>query len=830
MSKMTINWVPSRSFFLGSIGVTTLVTTGLVYGSVAVKTQDSAVILALIFVTLSMALNLTTLFYTGFTHAVKRGAVPILKDPRSMLASIGATQGIAATLGIMGRLSAAELALVTTLLQIWGTYLFFQLSLEAYMITKRDLKFLPHATAGAVGLVAVICVTLRHWFSPTTSLNVNLFWQSSVTAVGLFGTLAYISWSRGLRLSATSLRQSLLLRLSGKTSGGSRKGLYLSFVLSWCVSAALWLSCNIISTALHSDAPIWLITGISTFFIPALYLSWSELREQSSQQAELVVSSRLAGDTALLFLRRNLKQDRAWAAAVGVRTTVFTIDHDPENQIALSLPATLNQIRSEEISRCVNEVLNKRLMHHRSYSQRIFGALDPEHSPRPCIDLLKLFACLYLDAGPLIERRINGLTALLPIVNPGLARVMKPEQLATIMKRNQWFFHFDYHWVDQHMINTPGSTRYGVHLDPLSADVRQAMFEYLRKANGMGNFLWLGKEAQERLLQEAPMLAPIIEPLTLKAANEQEFLIFVMRFENLIPRLQRYFDLDQTRVVLMDFEPSHESAKLINIFKLQAANAQTAAAMIHLVDSLASYPWRGFKEKDQALKIIVLAHQYASQVVATCEKEGTTLPADALKLQQCIQISVEKIGYPAQILHHAQLQKIALRDIQTLVESAKNAFESRFDESWVLLSSLDFRRYSVQERALVLSLLDDQESMQRVLNRSEVQSKYIYASVNLAKAELNLGRNLIDTDKMFSKIIINLCAKNPTAETLTVLLDSMTFIAQLIGKDVALTTAAKNALEASIRPFESSRADYASALWGRWNELRQRQRTLPKAS
>ena len=376
MTKTAINWVPSRSFFLGSIGVTTLVTTGLVYGSVAVKTQDSAVILALVFVTLSIALNLTTLFYTGFTHAVKRGAVPILKDPRSMLASIGATQGIAATLGIMGRLSSAELVLATTILQIWGTYLFFQLSTESYMITKRDLRYLPHAGAGAVGLVAVICLTLRHWFSPTSSLNVNLFWQSFVTAVGLFGTLGYISWSRGRRLSMTSIRQSMLLRLSGDVSGASRRDLYICFTISWFASAMLWITCNLLSAHLHSDAPIWLITGISTFFVPALYMSWSELREQSSQQAELVVSARLAGDPALRFLRRNLKQDRAWAAAVGVRTTVFTIDHDPDGQIALSLPATLNQIRSEEISRCVNEVLSKRIMHHHSYGQRIFGALD----------------------------------------------------------------------------------------------------------------------------------------------------------------------------------------------------------------------------------------------------------------------------------------------------------------------------------------------------------------------------------------------------------------------------------------------------------------------
>ena len=45
------------------------------------------------------------------------------------------------------------------------------------------------------------------------------------------------------------------------------------------------------------------------------------------------------------------------------------------------------------------------------------GAIDPEPAVRPCIDALKMFACLYLDAGPLVERRIKGLVSLLPIVD-----------------------------------------------------------------------------------------------------------------------------------------------------------------------------------------------------------------------------------------------------------------------------------------------------------------------------------------------------------------------------------------------------------------------------
>ncbi len=826
-SKKSLNhWLPSRSFFLASIGVTTFLTLGIVFGSVSPSSVKGPFFFGLTFVALSIAFNLTTLFYAGFTHTMRRGSVSILKDPRSMLASIGTTQGIAAVLSIMGRISTSELVLISTLFQVWGTYLFFQIAADAYLVNRREIRYASTLYTSAVALFALGCFTLRNWFSPTVSLNANLLWQASITGLGLVGTLLWLACRPSLRLSSQSIKESIQLRISGRVHGVTRQSLLTTAGLSWFAATMVWILSNLLRYQFDSDIPIWLATGVAGLFFPALYLSWSELREQAANHAELVVSSRLAGDSALRFLRRNQGDGRAWAAAVGVRTTVFTIDHDPDNQIAASLPATLNQIRCEEISRCINEVLNQKMMHHHASGQRVFGAMDPEYSDRPCVDLLKLFACLYLDAGPLIERRINGLVALLPIVNPGLARVLKPDLLASMLKRNQWFFHFDYHWVDQHMINTPGSTRYGVHLDPLSADMRQNMVDHLRKANGMGNFLWLGKDAHERLLQEAPMLAPIIEPLTLRYGNDHDSLVFIMKFENLIPRLQRYFDLDFTRNILMDFEPSHESAKLINIFKLQASRATDCGGMLNLVDSLASYPWRGFKEKDQALKIIVLAHQFASQAIATCETEGSVLNKDILKLQSQIQKAVEQIGYPAQILHHAQLQKIALRDIQKLVEAARNPVDTRFEESWVLLSSFDFKRYSAKERDLVMALMQDHIAIAKLLEQKEIHGKFIYAMVNLIKIDGELTRNGIDLNTIFSQLVTAICCKSPSAETLTILLDTMTFISQLSSKEIVMTTAAKQALEAVVQPYENSRSIYASSAWARWSEFRQKSRNV----
>ena len=105
-------------------------------------------------------------------------------------------------------------------------------------------------------------------------------------------------------------------------------------------------------------------------------------------------------------------------ATVGLKTTSFTIDHDPESQVTQSIPATLLRIRNDEITNMVNQITQRQTLYLNNVGQKIIGTFDPEQSARPCVDALNLFATLYLDAGPIIERRISGLVSLLPIVNP----------------------------------------------------------------------------------------------------------------------------------------------------------------------------------------------------------------------------------------------------------------------------------------------------------------------------------------------------------------------------------------------------------------------------
>ena len=164
------------------------------------------------------------------------------------------------------------------------------------------------------------------------------------------------------------------------------------------------------------------LEAVSLGWIGCLYASFSNVTSLTYEQQQNQMTAKLATFSARRFLRRHADDRQHWAAIVGLKTTNYVIDHDAESKLYAALPTSILQIRSEEIQRCVNDVLGPLNLHNQASSHRVAGAIDPEKSIRPCIDTLKMFACIYLDGGPLVERRFKGLVSLLPIIDPDLAR------------------------------------------------------------------------------------------------------------------------------------------------------------------------------------------------------------------------------------------------------------------------------------------------------------------------------------------------------------------------------------------------------------------------
>jgi hypothetical protein len=674
--------------------------------------------------------------------------------------------------------------------------------------------------AAIMGAFAAITFPLRNWFPVSEILAKSLVWQSFTLIVGLLAIQVYSKRTKEIKHEARPASNPRNETTKHRMSADNTRLLATGVaVLVAAINGILGLAGELL---LHNSSSLLdyrMIVGCSPLFIPGLLLAWRNLRNHINTNRELVISSKLAGASAVNLLKKSLQDSSSWATSIGMRTSVFTIDHDPNSEVAHAIPASLIQIRNEEIQRCLTDILGSRLLHQHSAGQKIFGAVDAERSTRPCCDTLNLFACLYLDAGPLIERRLNGLSTLLPIINPGLSKILSTNVISEILKRNQWFFHLDFNWVDQQLINTQSSTRYGVQIDPVSSESRAAMMGHLRRAQGLGSYIWMGSDAHEKIIQEAPMLASIVEPITIAQSDSSDLLLFIVKFENLIPRLQRYFDLDDTRRILMDFEPSAESSKLINIFEVQSGQATTPEAMINLVDSIASYPWRGFKEKDQALKIVVIAHHYAAKFIEKCDSTGSSIPRVIIKLRDAIQVSVEKIGYPSQILHIAQMKKIARRDLKRLLESVVATSHSHFEESWTILSALDFKRYSDSDKNIIFNLFNDHVRLSTILSNKDVHGKIVDTLINLLKSNVGLNQDTDLAKSLIQSVSTSLAHKEASAETLTLLLDGVYYLSLVSGCNYSAVLTANGALAERVSTLNNGKTPYAQSLWNRWQEL-----------
>jgi len=764
----------------------------------------------------------TSAIINAFTWAMRPSAM-------RMAATIGGA-ALAMTAGVEASYGVAQLPV----LFYFGTSLIGQVAYTycaAFVLTKlvrldgRWASLPPVLAASAVAAFGIFGFIGQSWVSlDAVTIHLALARDVALFLVPLtqLGAMAY---SRPLKLDPKNARASIILRLP-LDSDRSVWLVALAFGLTG-LTASFVLDASLRFLGFFSGASGRVLATLSVFslgWLGLLALGIGELLTFASERRHGSVTAKLATTPAKRFLKRHLNEQQAWAATVGLKTTNFLVDHDPGGRLQAELPASIMQIRAEEIQRCVGEVLGALFLHSNVVGHRIFGAVDPETSVRPCIDTLKMFACLYLDAGPLVERRITGLTALLPIVDPGLGHILKPDRVATLIRRSLWFFHFDFGWIDQHLIHTPRATRYDVRMATLSSRIRHSMLDYLGKTGGVGNFVWIGPEARDRLLQEAPAMRHVIEACPVPSGDgEDELLLFIIKFEQLIPRLQRYFDLDSMRKALLDFEPSPESLRMQNLIGLQIARAQTPEEILDVLAQIASVPWRGFREKDNALQLVLAAHTALSQQVAPGESLSEARGQKFQILQTRILDAVKAVGYPSQILHHAQVNKIALRDIETLKDVAFDAEHPRFEEAWLLMAATDYQRYKPEQRYELLQVLTKASTTAKVASSRLVQAKAVDAFACIGRAsdagdasQLRAAASKLGDWFASAKVDLDICC---------LLLDAQQFIIEHLSLNDILSDETIRRLD---QHFQAAATELGPnhpkivAVMSRWQELRSR--------
>jgi len=138
--------------------------------------------------------------------------------------------------------------------------------------------------------------------------------------------------------------------------------------------------------------------------------------------------------------------------------------------------------------------------------------------------------------------------------------------------------------------------------------------------------------------------------------------------------------LDSRRKLLTDFEPSEESLRLVSFLKQRMPLIAGEIEVRHMVKAIKSYEWRGFKEKDLAMGLLMEAWRRMDQ---TQDFDLTTKK----DLSEFVLEVVLEIGYPSQHLHLAQFEKNLFRSFATLTAAALDSKHLQFTEAWTVLSS-----------------------------------------------------------------------------------------------------------------------------------------------
>lgn len=717
----------------------------IIKGIAGLPLPDSSVVVA--FISLSFGMSITSGFYTGLYRGLFLKKISPFQDYGSLVSYIALVQTMAFFLFSMHGIPETGFYFGTIALQCWLSWLNLSIAKAGLNVKHPSVNRLPWLAAASTGIIGILVWPFRNFWPLEYLLAATAFWQSATSFTILLATWVWFAMHPKYRIQNQSLSTAFLLRLKREENN-------LSTWFTTLIAVGIQLSAiSITLLLLQSSQPIssiLIVMGIHFHVAPCLLDAWSSFSQFGADKENYLTLSRLAAQSAKRLLKRQSNNHQAWATTIGLKTAIFTIDHDPESQIVNNIPATLMRIRNDEIFNILSKITQNQTLSLTPISQKILGAIDPEQSIRPCIDALNLCATLYLDAGPIIERRISGLVALLPLVNPGLSSSINPTLITSLLKRSHWFFHFDFTWVDQSLINTPAATRFGIQMDPVSEEIQWALLTEMRKTHSIGNFLWLGRDAYERLLQEAPHLASIMQPQVLKNSKGEEKILFIIKFEQLIPRLQRYYGLDDVRSRIIDYEPSPEAQRLLSLISLQISAAKTPDEKRRIVDSLTSYQWRGFKEKDQALKLLLKLYQLevalnnSSPITDVVFKESFT---DLLRR------SISQIGYPSQILNQAHIYKIELRNIPNLRAHALNHASFRFEEAWVLMSNLNYQYLSSEDIQMVRGIIQNALKESQVMQVIFVHGKMIDAAIALGRRRDSTMKDLDLLHRILDAII-----------------------------------------------------------------------------
>lgn len=713
--------------------------------------------------------------------------------------------------------------LTTLLLMTVSTWLSFRMAFRKFDIPSTAEKNIPRLAALALAIFGFVVWQLQNFWSLDQLLVAAGLYHSFLVGTGVALTALFFSIHPKYAISGAGIKENYEMRSRGDKNK-------ISLVILTTLAAYLQLGVSLLLIynvwPLQSNTPTVAVVALQLLFIPAIIDAWQDVSKLGIDRERFQQLSRLTINSAKRLFTRHAQSRPDWSATIGFKSAILRLEHDVDYSFAASAPNTIQKIRHEQAAHIIEQLIHEQSIDIQSSQERINCIIDPETSLYPCLDALKVSATMYMDAGSILEKRMLGLISLLPIVNQELSTIVDRVMIEDSLKRTRWFFYFDYQWVEQNLTTTPRLTRYGINVDQIDPELRIHLLEKMRNLHAIGNFIWIGKGGQEKLLQEAPSLQNVMTPHQIKLRGGREFFLFSMKFEELIPRLQRYHALDEFRKKIIDFEPNKAAQKLLNIFLLQLNNAKDVQERMRIADIIASYRWRGFREKDLALRLLVSTYEFITTSVNMEEQTSV----DMSDVKRRLYDAITRIGYPSQLMNQAHMYKIELRRLKNLQLAALDITHPWHLESWATLASLNYKNMDVEEIKVLQSIFARAAKHQQMFVSSVIQARILDSLVALIKSQMQTTQT--PDVKIFLEVINAIVAsKQITYESACVLLDNLNYVEKLTGAPVIIPKAVSNYFDALEDSDENASSYQRQSFLNNWKEFKGRNaQKLPSKS
>ena len=369
-----------------------------------------------------------------------------------------------------------------------------------------------------------------------------------------------------------------------------------------------------------------------------------------------------------------------------------------------------------------------------------------------------------MDGIPIMEKQFVTLTKLFPILDPFMANKLKSVKIEEEIGHIQWIFYLDYDWVDQIIDSSKSNGAYHIYLNNLNLNQHAKISEYLLKKNLLGNFIWVSKNAWKRLQLESPYMSQIIETLEIEDGSNE--IIYLIKFEQLIPRLQKYYNFETYRNILKAFDTRDETMRFTQLMRIEIDKALSVEHLMMILENIQNYQWQGFSEKEHALNLAIKTFEKYTNFMSSPENE-LILKAKVVKI-------VNDVGFPCQNIFNAHINKLMVRKPEFIIETIQNPNSKYFNEIWVLLSTGSFSMF-------------DNDTIKRLITayKLAIDNKESYKKstfiANQTSALINLLNLLSEPSSEYIEEVINfsvpmILSTKPEIEEFCVLLDSVVAI------------------------------------------------------